>query len=632
MAGRAKGFSAAGTVVDLKGEVRELHAQRQVDYESTRRPIMDYADLIPEPGFGALDFARFPHLVEPFYSDEVAAAAEVVYQKSTQIGATTGLWRWGVREADQYGRTVIYTFPTQDHVTEFGDERIEPAIEGSDYLKKRIPAHFVRTKRLKRIGRGWVYFRGAKSRSGAQSTSAQSIVFDEYDELDQGIVGQFERRLSGARATGKAPRMRRSGIPRFPGGPLERAYTASDRREWLVTCPSCGVEQPLVWAKNVRWTMPGDKYVAEQGEVEHLGKQIDGERRLVFRAGHDAAELSTEDAKIVGDVWRCCAMCETSLEEGPILGGRWVAQNPGHPVIGFYIHRLIVQDADLAEMVRNSRKTSPTDVEAFHSNDLGVAFAPAEAALTQADIDRACGMGAEAHVPVYRGTLDTIAGIDVASERNINMGIYEMLPDGRRRAVWIGECANFTEVEAKLVAYNVLVAAIDSMPERRLARAVAANLPGRVHLVQFVEPPFGDRQPEALAFDPKKNMVSLHRTEALDAMMDGIRHVRTLPLKFPPAGYVQQLMAPVRRTEYNSQGVGRRVYVTPPGLADDYALMEVYVLAAAEMYRLRMQVTAQQNAAMTPLSDQQMGIRRPGLDRNGGDELRDDYNPGFRGG
>jgi hypothetical protein len=37
-----------------------------------------------------------------------------VIKKSTQIGATTGLWRWGVREADQYGRTVIYTFPTQD--------------------------------------------------------------------------------------------------------------------------------------------------------------------------------------------------------------------------------------------------------------------------------------------------------------------------------------------------------------------------------------------------------------------------------------------------------------------------------------------------------------------------------------
>jgi hypothetical protein len=212
------------------------------------------------------------------------------------------------------------------------------------------------------------------------------------------------------------------------------------------------------------------------------------------------------------------------------------------------------------------------------------------------------------------------------------MGIYAMLPDGRRKAVWIGEPSNFEEVKAKLVDYNVLVAVIDSMPERRLARGLAAELPGRVHLAQFVEPPFGDRQPEALSFDPKKNVISLHRTEAIDAAMDAVRHVRSIPLAQPPRGYIEQLMAPVRRTEYNEAGRGRRVYVTPSGLADDYMLMETYVLAAAEMYRLRVQVEAQQQAANTPLSDADMGIRRAGLDALGGNRLRDDYNPGFRGG
>jgi hypothetical protein len=618
---------AGAAVVDLFGEVREQHAAKQADYESTRRPIRDYAELIPEPGFGALDFQRFPHLLEPFYSDAVAAAHEVVFKKSTQIGASTGLWRWAVRESDQFGRTTIYTFPTQSHVNDFGDERIEPAIEGSEYLLSRIPAGFVHTKGLKRIGRGWLYLRGAKSRSGAQSTSAQSIVFDEYDELEAANVAQFERRLSGARQTGKVPRLRRAGIPRFPGGPMETAYAASDRREWMVTCPACQLEQPLRWADNVRWTMPPER----DGTMREEWCEEDGTPR-VYRAGHDVERLDMDEQKMVGRAWRACSGCEAELEGAPILGGRWVAQNPGHPVIGFYIHRLIVQDADVAEMVANSRKTAPSDVEAFHSNDLGEAYAAAEAALTEEDVLRAASFGGPVHVPVYRGTLETIAGVDVASERNMNVSIHEVLPDGRRKAVRITEARSFQEVHALLVAYNVMVTVIDSQPERRLARALAAELPGRVHLAVFVEPGFDPRsQPEALDFDPKRNLVKLHRTESIDAMMDGVRRAWFMPTAELPAGYIEQMTAPVRRTEYDVQGRGRRVYVTPSGRANDYAFAETYALAAYEMWKLRKRLEMEQAMATTPVPDEMLGIRRGGLDALGEGELRDSYNPGFGG-
>jgi hypothetical protein len=282
-------------------------------------------------------------------------------------------------------------------------------------------------------------------------------------------------------------------------------------------------------------------------------------------------------------------------------------------------------------MVRNSRKTAPHELEAFHSNDLGEAYAAAEAALTVDDIMRASTFGndASAHVPVYRGVNDTIAGVDVASERNLNMRIDEMLPNGLRKAVWIGECRSFREVYDKLVAYNVKVAVIDSMPERRLGRALAVELPGRVHLAVFVVPGFNPKdQPEALDFDPKKNLVKLNRTEALDAMMDGIRQVRQAPLQQLPPGYVDQLTAPQRITEYDVQGRSRRVYVTPSGRADDYAMTEVYTLAAAEMWRLRRRIEAENAAANTPVPDAALGVTRGKI---AGDEFSDDYKPGFSG-
>lgn len=612
MATRQRGFTASGTEFDVFGEVRELHASRQADYESTRRPIRDYAELIPEPGFGVLDFERFPYLLEPFYSDVVAQATEVVYKKSTQIGASTGLWRWGVRESDQYGRTCIYTFPTQDNVNEFGDERIEPAIEASEYLQSRIPPHFVHTKKLKRIGRGWIYFRGAQSRSGAQSVGAQSIVFDEYDELPPAIVGQFERRLTGAKQTGKAPRLRRAGIPRFPGGPMDAAYQGSDRREWIVQCPECGERQPIAWSANVRWTMPGEDFEG-----------------ATFRAGHDADPV--DDRKIVGDVWRACKDCETSLEGDPLLAGEWVAQNPGHPVLGFYIHRLIVADVDLAQMVVASRGTSPSEIEAFHSNDLGEAYAATEAALTEEDVNRAASFGMQPQVPTYGGLEELTAGIDVASERNLNYRIDAQFADGTRRAVRIGEARSFSEMKDLLVAYRVSVAVIDGMPERRLARGLAAELPGRVHIAVFVDSKFDPKtEPEPLSYDPKRNLVTLHRTMLLDAMMDSVRHCRAVPTVTLPPGYMEQMTAPQRVTEYDSQERPRRVYRTPSGRADDYAMSDSYALAASEMWRLRKQVEWQQAMANQQVPDAALGIERGGLDALGSDgELRDDYKPGF---
>lgn len=614
MALRSRGFSAGGTQFDLSAEFRELHAQQRADYEATRRPIRDYADLIPEPGFGVLDFERFPYLVEPFYSDEVANAREVVYEKSTQVGASTGLWRWGTREADQFGRTCIYTFPTQDHVNEFGDERIEPAIEGSTYLQSRIPAHFVHTKKLKRIGRGWLYFRGAKSRAGAQSVGAQSIVFDEYDELDPANVGQFERRLSGAKQTGKPPRLRRAGIPRLRGGPMDRAFKASDQREWMVQCPECGSEQTLAWNANVRWTVPGEDYEG-----------------MVFRAGHDAEQL--DDVKLVTDVWRVCKSCEASLEDGPILRGRWVAQNPGHPVVGFRIHRLIVQDADLHEMVVNSRKRAPYEVEAFHSNDLGEPFSAAESALTEEDILRAAGFGQPTQHH-HNGVSQNTAGIDVASERDLNYRIDEQLPDGRRRALKLGTARSFVEMQQVLESFAVLTAVVDSMPERRLARALAAHLPGRVHLGVYVEASYDPKtEPEPLVFDRQRNLVLLNRTMVFDAMMDSVRQLRAVPTRDLPPGYMAQMQAPQRVTEYDVRGRPRRVYVTPSGLADDFAHAENMALAASEMFKLRLRVEHEQQQANTPVSDQSMGVRRMGLDVSGatGEELNDTYDPGFRG-
>ena len=161
----------------------------------------------------------------------MALLTELIVQKATQIGMSMLMWRWAAWRADVWGDTVLYVFPTEKHVSKFGDERIEPSIQASPYLTRRIPSEYVRQKQLKRIGNGWLHLQGANSRAGAQSVAADVLVFDEYDELDPGNVEQIERRISGAAAAGRLPRVRRVGIPTIPGfgvdAPLQALRSAA---------------------------------------------------------------------------------------------------------------------------------------------------------------------------------------------------------------------------------------------------------------------------------------------------------------------------------------------------------------------------------------------------------------------
>src|ERR1700733_9329852 len=145
-----------GAVAEVESGFRGAVAQKQQQRMAERgetvdagRSMMEWALLVPEPKVGALNFEDFPYLVE-LYGDEVAELEECIFVKSTQVGMSTQGWRWAGRRVQQFGDTSLYIFPTADHVTDFGDSRIEPSIEASEFLKAAIRSSAVRQKGLKR--------------------------------------------------------------------------------------------------------------------------------------------------------------------------------------------------------------------------------------------------------------------------------------------------------------------------------------------------------------------------------------------------------------------------------------------------------------------------------------------------
>lgn len=537
--------------------IGEESRSRREDAADKHRTAREYALLVPESNLGALRLDDFPYQEEPFYSDEIADAEEVVYEKSTQIGASTALWRWAVRRCDQFAETCIYFFPTDSHVTDFGDERIEPSINASEYLSRRIPRGHTRRKKMKQIGPGILQLRGMQSKTSVQSVAAQAVVIDEYDECPEERIAEAEQRMSGAEATERVGRVRRSGRPSLPGYGIDAAYAESDQRQWHVRCPECGYEQIVEFAENLRWRS------AAGGDA-------------ILRAGRDEFEVG----KDVAEAWRACCRCEASLEGDPIRQGRWkaTAAGPGR-VPGFHIPRLIVPLTNLRKIVVNSRRTKATAIENFHNADLGVAYASADAMLTDDDLNRAQAHGYPEPFESYRGRSPVTMGLDVASERDLTCRISENDDQGNRRMLKAWMPKDFEEVAEAMQRFNVTLAAVDSMPERRSAKALMREFPGRVVLVIYEDNP---RKP-AWRYDDKENTVHINRTEAIDAMMDSIRDGSNWLLKQDPPVYREQMKALKRRIEEDAKGNPRKVYVKTGQHGDDFAHAEVYDLVAKTM-------------------------------------------------
>jgi hypothetical protein len=556
----------------MLGDVRRNAATERGE-KVEHRSMRDYAELIPENG-APLDFAKYPFQIEPFYSDEIADAEESVVMKATQIGCSSGAIRWAVRRCDQFGETVIYFFPTQTHVKEFGNERLEPSIAASTYLSERIPRGHTRNKSQKHIGLGFLNLRGMQSKAAVQSIAASAVVIDDYDDAPSERIAEAEQRLGGAEGSGRVGRVRRIGRPSIPGFGIAAAFEESDKRLWMVTCPECGDVQSIEFAANLRWRSAAG-----------------GDR--VLRAGQDEFEIE----KDVTEAWRACRACDVSLENAPLCGGVWTPTKlgPGR-VPGFHIPRTIVPLTNLKKIIIHSRSKQLTRIENFHHADLGVPYAAADARLTDEDLNRARIEGVPSQM-TYRGHNPVVLGVDIASERDLSACSSEVLPSGIRRAIRTWEPESFEEVARAMGELRVHIAVVDSMPDRRAARALQRDFPGRVFLLEYDDKPKAD----PWVFDDKREIIRVNRTEAIDAMMEAIRSVTSIPNSPAVPNYDEQMKSPVRRVELDTKERPVRRYVPTGTQGDDYAHAETYALVAQQFLGAVMETQAQAQQGDMPI-------------------------------
>lgn len=552
----------------LRDAVAEAMEQGLREVAGSRLGFMPWALRVPEPKAGILDFETFP-MQREMYS-EGYDEREAVVCKGTQVGVSAWALRWALYHCDLRGLTCLYVFPTLSDVYDFSDARIKPVIDSSQYLRGRVLPDDPQNKGLKKIGLGFIYFRGSESKRKLDSVDADLLVLDEYDTLAADNVPDAERRLSGPLSKGL---IRRVGVPSIPGWGIARAFDESDQRKWHVKCEADGEYQPITFHENV-----------------------DQARKIIV-----------------------CRKCQKPLD---VSKGEWVAAYPDRDIRGYHVTRLIAPTANIADIVKASKKRSPGDVQVFHNKDLGEPYAPSEGRLSREALAAAQSIGGGfSQEPGYVGSNLITMGVDVASTRALTVRISEHVEGDRRRGIYIGEVDDFNGLEPLMSRYQVNMVAIDHLPEGRLSRSFAERFPGRVYLVAFATTPT-PKNPDVLKIDDEMRFCTVRRTEAMDATAEQVRAQRNmLPLDLPH-GYVDAMQAPVRVVTRDELG---RVMVTYRSMgADDYFMAELYDLVATELWHFRQAREEQQREVFTPL-EQMLEFQRSDLADYNADV---DYNPG----
>ena len=472
----------------------------------------------------------------------------VVVQKAAQVFVSeyltnTALW---AADSGQGGRgNVLYVMPTQNQVDDFSQARVDKAIAESPYLMKRLyptppqKGGPVR-QRLKRLGQGYLYFRGADSRRQLTSVDADIVLLDEYDLMAEGVLELAQKRL----ASSQLGWLRVASTPRLPEAGINGIFSQSDQRYYALKCCGCGRWQRLEWEENV-----------------------DQKRALVVcRQARCRKPL---------DLWS---------------PGRWEAAAPGNDQVhGYHLNRLYSPRANLRQMIYESEATTTAAMQEFQNSVLGETFIPPGGRLTLDVLDR-CRR--DYTMPERCGE-EAYMGVDVGIKLHVVIRHCFEDDEHRSRAVFIGEVDSFEELSELVEQYCVYGAVVDAMPEQRGAVRFAKEAnSARVGLAYYgrVDPGYETSRDHGVW------VYRINRTEALEETFYSFQTEESeLPQDARQLGghmrdglgeYYRQLLAISRVLEQNAQGnwVAR---FTDQGRADHYAHAETYCRVAMKVGAFR---------------------------------------------
>lgn len=418
----------------------------------------------------------------------------------------------------------MLVFPADAVLYDFIRGRVNPAIEGSPYIKLMIRE--TDNVGIKSFGKAFIYYRGSQTESKLKSVDADCMLYDEVDELSGSTLALGEKRLGHS----KLKWQRATSTPTYPGDGIDALYEQSDQMQWFVKCEHCNERQALTFQDNV--------------------------------------DLKT--AEVI------CKKCRGKIDRLQI--GEWVARFPDRTKRGYHINRLFCDRTDIAKLIENSQQTSQYEIKEFYNSDLGLPYAP-KGNRIEKNVLRSC-ISPDYEMPCSGS--DCVMGCDIGSL--INVVIRQ--PSANNKAVWIGTVKDFEELDKLFKMYSVAACVVDANPETRKAKEFQERFRGKVYLAYYFGGDDKREQLYNVVHDDEDNVdkVTINRTQAGDNVVNNFqKRINVLPAN---AEYIQdyfnQVIAPIRVLEKDKNGNDYAAY-REFGKADHYFHAEVYCFIALKL-------------------------------------------------
>ncbi len=438
---------------------------------------------------------------------------EIAIKKSVQVGGSVTFNIKVLFAVEVFKLNVIYTFPTDSDVSEFVKSKTNPILQNNPQIFKGLDTDSVEMKKIN--GRN-LFFKGTVSKTAAIMTTSDVNVHDEISRSDQKVIGDYKGRT-------KASNYKGSWVfsnPTTEKDLLDQKWQESDKKEWMVVCPSCQLEQILVWPDS-----------------------IDLERKC-FQ----------------------CTGCKKELGNEIRRKGRWVPQVPDKAVSGYHISLLMAPWVTAAEIIKDSEG----DQEYFYNFILGEPYNPGDLRVTRSTI-------LDNWTPKSLVTGNYYLGVDVGNIKHYVLG-------SEKGVIKVGRFSKWQELDDLITFYNIRGGVIDSNPDNTMARYYVETYPNQMLMSTFSENMNNPQALVWWGENEKSGTVYSSRDRVIDKLIYDIIHAKllfSLPSDFDFRDYLKHWETLRRTKVINNKGIERYIWDSTTG-EDHFVFATLYYWLALQ--------------------------------------------------
>lgn len=356
---------------------------------------------------GKYRFEITPHLIwpgGPLEALDDPAVHEIVCRKSAQVAWTSGvlgnaLGKW----IDIDPSPILVLFPKAESVKQYVGEKLEPMIEATPRLRKKVD---LRSRRLqqrqdfKKFPGGFLKMVGSNSPASVKSTPVPRVAVEEPDDCNLNLRGQGDSiKLAKERLkTFRRSKIIIGGTPTLKGlSAIDAEMELSDQRVGMVPCHECGQEHALSF---------DHLHCPEDPEYHH---EVYGNRR---------PEQAYYACPHCGCTW------DDNQKNANLKHGRWVATEEFRGIAGynlnelyatFYGSRLQVLMEKQLQAQHAAERGNIGPMIAFVNSSKGESYEYQSDAPKTDELEKRAEAYAELTAP--KGVLLVTAGVDVQGDR-----------------------------------------------------------------------------------------------------------------------------------------------------------------------------------------------------------------------